>query len=87
MPVGNHLLAVFENAFLKTVSVLNTDVSQLLKSGQIVDQRFLSRLRDELTQRMPPDTVESILAKLKDKHFGESIDIHDVIKVARSVLD
>ena len=76
-----------KSALTKTKTVLNTDVRDLLKQGEILDEAKLEEFRRGLvTSDMGVTAADAIVAELKEKFGGRTIQPDEIWGIVKDKL-
>jgi len=71
----------------KTKQLLQTDVRDLLKPGEILDESQLERFEAQLIRTdMGVDAAGKIVAELREKHLGRTVVLDEIWKTVKGTL-
>src|SRR3972149_2534021 len=86
----NHLMGLFDKlkqSLQKTKQLLQTDVRDLFKAGEILDDAKLERFESKLIQTdMGVDAAGQIVGELRRNYLGRTVVIDDVWATVKVTL-
>lgn len=87
---SNYEMGLFDKlkgALTKTKSLLNTDVRDLFKSGEMLDETKLREFEKKLIESdMGVAAADSIVSELREKHVGRKIEVDKIWGTVREQL-
>lgn len=81
------LFSKLKQGLVKTRTLLKTDVRDLFRSGEILDESQLERFEANLIQTdMGVRAAEAIVTEIREKHGGRTVDIEAIWETVRAKL-
>ncbi len=76
-----------KGALTKTKSLLNTDVRDLFKAGEMLDEAKLREFEKKLIESdMGVAAADTIVSELREKHVGRKIEVDKIWETVREQL-